>query len=356
MTRFLAAAALALLAFDARGAEKKRPTAPPEIPLPPVEQLPLPVVPQEQKPAPPAKAADALPPLARPVRIGVAVAGDLEPVAAGRLAASLRSIAALAPLTRETVALAAERCEADACLVALGAAQQVDQVLFAGVSGGALAVRVLDLSGAKPAGEARLAAPADSAELRAAAEALACKLMVPAGCTGEAQIDAVGAEIQIDGKPSAPRLTLPVGVHALAVRSGDSLVRRSLPVVHEKPVALTLRRSEGQLALLTPDEVAQRAVVSAEVAAAPPRRWTRTAGYVAAGVGIVAAGIAVAEGVHSRSLLDQAEGGYRANGNVYRPADLDNLQSGNSAARAANILFAAGGVLLASGLVLAFAF
>src|SRR3989442_2870381 len=99
MTRFLAAAALALLAFDARGAEKKRPAAPPEIPLPPVEQLPLPVVPQEQKPAPPAKAPDALPPLARPLRIGVAVAGDPETRAPGRLAAAFRSLAAPGPPT-----------------------------------------------------------------------------------------------------------------------------------------------------------------------------------------------------------------------------------------------------------------
>ena len=47
MTRFLVAAALALLAFDARAAEKKKPV-PPEMPLPPVE-LPLPPVPQAQK-------------------------------------------------------------------------------------------------------------------------------------------------------------------------------------------------------------------------------------------------------------------------------------------------------------------
>src|SRR5216684_139621 len=108
MTRFLAAAALALLAFDALGAEKKKPAPSPS---------------------------DALPPLARPVRIGVGVAGDLDPASAGRLAASLRSIAALAPLAREPVALAADRCEADACLSTLGAEQQVDQVLFARVSG-----------------------------------------------------------------------------------------------------------------------------------------------------------------------------------------------------------------------------
>ena len=348
MTRFLVAAALALLAFDARAAEKKKPV-PPEMPLPPVE-LPLPPVPQAQKPP------DAQPPPFKPVRIGVRVAGDLDAAGAGRLAVSLRSIAALAPLAREPVALSGEACETDACLASLGAAQQVDEVLFARVSSGVLLVRALDLSAARSPREKQQPAPADPAELRAAAEALACTLLVPAGCTGEAQIDAPGASIQVDGRPGAPHLTLPVGVHALAVRSGDAVAQRSLPVVREKPLALLLRRSEGQIALLTPDEVAQRALVSVEAPPAPRRRWTRTAGYVAAGVGIVAAGIAVAEGVHSRSMLNQAENGYRANGNVYRPADLSSLESGNSAARAANVLFAAGGVLIASGLLLAFAF
>src|SRR5713101_5559838 len=122
MTRFLAGAALALFAFSALGAEKKKPAPPPEVPapppevpLPPVEQLPLPAVPQE-KPAPATKPPDALPPLAKPVRIGVGVAGDLDPAAATRLAASLRSIAALAPLAKEAVAIPAEQCDADACL------------------------------------------------------------------------------------------------------------------------------------------------------------------------------------------------------------------------------------------------
>ena len=355
MTRFLAGAALALFAFSALGAEKKKPAPPPEVPLPPVEQLPLPAVPQD-KPAPAAKPPDALPPLAKPVRIGVGVTGDLDPAAATRLGASLRSIAALAPRAKEAVALPAEQCDTDACLSTLGAAQQVDHVLFARVSGGVLSVRALDLTGAKPPGETRQPAPADPAELRATAEALACKLVVPAGCTGEAHIDAVGSTIEVDGKPGGPRLTLPVGVHALIVRSGDSAVGRSIPVLHEKPFALALRRSGGQLALLTPDEVAQQAVVYAEPPAAPGPRWTRTAAYVAAGVGIVAAGIAVAEGLHGKSQIDQAESNYRANGNVYRPADLSTLQSGNSAARTANVLFVASGVLLASGAVLAFAF
>ena len=351
MTRFLAVAAPALIALAASAAERKKPP-PPEVPLPPVDQLPLPTIPPEPN-APAQKRSEAP---ARPVRIGVGVAGDLDSAAAARLAVSLRSIAALVPLAREPVALPAERCDTDACVSALAAAQELDRAVFARVARGVLTVRVLDVTFAKPPAEAAHPAPADGAELRAAAEALACGLLVPIDCTGEAQIDPAGAAAEIDGKPAAMRSTLPVGVHTLVVRSGDSIVRRPLPVVVEKPVAMALRREQGKVVLLTPDEMAQRAVVSAEVPAPTRSRWTRTAGYVAAGAGIVAAGVAIAEGLHSRSLINDAESGYRANGNVYRPRDLGNLESGNSAAHTANLLFAASGVLLASGLVLAFAF
>ena len=218
-------------------------------------------------------------------------------------------------------------------------------------------MRRLEIPSGKAAGEAQQTAPADGNELRAAAEALACKLLVPGGCIGEAQIDAPDARIEVDGKPAAARMQLPVGVHALVVQQGSAAARRALPIVHERPFALRLQRDAGGLALLTPDEVAQKAVLASEASApAPRRRWTRTAGYIAAGAGLVAAGIAVAEGMHSKSLLDSAENGYRANGNAYRPADLSNLSSGNSAARSANVLFATAGVLVASGLLLTFAF
>jgi hypothetical protein len=356
VTRFLAVAAPALIALAASaasGAERKKPP-PPEVPLPPIDQLPLPTIPPEPN-APAQKPPEATAP-ARPVGIGVGVAGDLDSAAAARLAASLRSIAALVPLAREPVALAAERCDTDACVSALAAAQELDRAVFARVARGILTVRVVDVTFARPPAEAGQPVPADGAELRAAGEALACGLLVPAGCTGVAQIDAAGAAIEIDAKPAQTRATLPVGVHTIVVRSGDSIVRRPLPVVVEKPVAMAVRREQGKIVLLTPEEMAQRAVVSAEVPAPARSGWTRTAGYVAAGAGIVAAGVAIAEGLHSRSLINDAENGYRANGNVYRPRDLGNLESGNSAAHTANLLFAASGVLLASGLVLAFAF
>ena len=66
--------------------------------------------------------------------------------------------------------------------------------------------------------------------------------------------------------------------------------------------------------------------------------------------------IGVYFGAKSRSDLNSAESAYRANGNAYQPADLDKLQSGNSAGHTANALFIASGVLAAAGAALAFAF
>src|SRR5437870_5243145 len=125
MTRFLAAIAAALLALPANAAEKKKkpPPPPPEMPLPPLSPLPLPEA-TEQKPAqaekPAEKKPDLLPPLAKPSRTGVQVSGDLDPASASRLAVSLRSIAALAPVALEPAALPDKPCETDACLAALG--------------------------------------------------------------------------------------------------------------------------------------------------------------------------------------------------------------------------------------------
>jgi hypothetical protein len=90
----------------------------------------------------------------------------------------------------------------------------------------------------------------------------------------------------------------------------------------------------------------------------PPARrtWTRTAGYLAAGAAVAAAGVGVYFGAKSKSDLNAAEDGYHANGGAYTQADLDKLNSGNSKAHTANALFVASGVLLASAAVLTFAF
>src|SRR5205814_2937696 len=57
------------------------------------------------------------------------------------------------------------------------------------------------------------------------AEALACKLLIPAGCTGEAGIDAAeGLQVELDGKPLArgEKRSLPIGVHEAKARDRKS--------------------------------------------------------------------------------------------------------------------------------------
>jgi hypothetical protein len=78
-------------------------------------------------------------------------------------------------------------------------------------------------------------------------------------------------------------------------------------------------------------------------------------GYTLAGAGIIALGVGIFQGQHSKSLINQAESNYRANG-AYLPADVSNLNSASSAATIGNILLVSGAVLLASGSVLTFAF
>jgi hypothetical protein len=71
---------------------------------------------------------------------------------------------------------------------------------------------------------------------------------------------------------------------------------------------------------------------------------------------VLAAGAGVYFGAKSKSDLDKADSGYRANGGAYQPADLQALQSGNSAAHTANALYIVSGVLLVAGAALTFAF
>jgi len=60
-------------------------------------------------------------------------------------------------------------------------------------------------------------------------------------------------------------------------------------------------------------------------------KWTKPVGYTLAGAGIIALGVGIFQGQHSKSLINQAESNYRANG-AYLPADVSNLNSASSAA------------------------
>jgi len=323
-------------------------------------------VPPKQEPAEQAQKPSSEPPLALPPlapltpsrtasSVGVLVEGALPTGAAGTVGEGLRAVARRAPGVAETSVLQApEPCADEACWVMAGAARQVDRVLVAAYGDGTLRVRLLDVKTRKQISEAQQRGVAgEPAQVTAWAEALACKLLVPSGCTGEAVVDAApGIELELDGQPLRPgeKRILPVGVHALRIREGKTESSRPLPVVIEgaPPTFVASTR-------MAPAPV-PAAALTALPSQAPRRTWTRTAGYATAGVAVVAAATGAYFGLKSKSDIDSAESAYRANGNVWRPGDLDTLHSGNSKAHTANALFIASGVLLAASAALTFAF
>jgi hypothetical protein len=299
------------------------PPAVPPLPQPepakPAEPAPTvavpPSKPAEPAPtvaAPPSKPLPAelpLPPLQLPAlvplivtTVGVVFQNDgLDPAAAARVDAGLRGVAKTAPLIRLGPVLArpAQPCADDACLAVQAATQSMDQLLVASYAKGALRVRLFDVAKKKTLSEEQhQPVAADGAEATAWAQLLACKLLMPAGCSAYAK--------QVDdlSRPTA------------------------------KPVP--------------------QAAVAAEPAAR--RNWTRPVGYAALGAGGVALGVGAVLGAISRSDINKAESAFRANGGAFRPGDADRLASGNSKARSANALFIASGVLLAAGAIFTLAF
>ena len=84
--------------------------------------------------------------------------------------------------------------------------------------------------------------------------------------------------------------------------------------------------------------------------------WVKPVGYSVAAAGLIAVGIGVFEGIHAKNLINSSNDRYVAQGNRYQQADLATIDSANSAAKTANVLYIVGGVLLAAGLVTAFVF
>jgi hypothetical protein len=303
-------------------------------------------------------------PLSRPPRgsilLGVLVLGALPDSVSSQMVEGLRAVLKLAPSVKDAVVLDAPRpCTKEACWIMAGAAASVDQVIVAAFQGGALRMKVVDVATRKQVAQAqRERVSSDPDEATAWAEALACQLLVPAGCTGQVVVDAPeGVELSLDGQPlrSGQSRMVPVGVHTLRIKEGDTPSSRPLPVLHERTNALALGAPPAPAPVAAP-VAAPAAAIATPPAPAPRRTWTRTAGYVTAGVAVAAAATGLYFGAKSRSDLNAAETAYRNNGGAYQPNDLNTLQSGNSAAHTANALFIASGVLLAAGAVLTFAF
>jgi hypothetical protein len=260
------------------------------------------------------------------------------------------------------------------CLAGLGGLQGVDEV-FAGdlkksENGLVLHVRLVDTRAEKILGDKdQVIASQTAAEVQVWAQSLACKFLMGQECTGEALLDADLPEMKIlvDGQlvprtgANPERLRLPVGVHRvrIAVDNRTSL-ERPLLVGRDAPTAVSLyaREHEEALALDAPADVPHG--IDGRPAVAPslrptPSKWTRSVGLTLAAAGVVALGLAGYEGLHSKSLVNEANSRYATNG-VYTQSDISTISSAHSAATAANVLFLASGVLAASGLALTFAF
>jgi hypothetical protein len=306
--------------------------------------------------APPAPGSEPLP--APPLlkfsnRIGVLVQADASQAA---LETGLLAIAALAPLSQSPrlVPRPSIRCGDDACAFELGRA--VDELVVASLQAGQLRLRVLDVATRLRVGDPQQALVKED-EAVAVAEALACKLLVPTGCTGELKLTASpGLRVEVDGAAIPPEgAPLPVGLHALVARGGARSIARTIAIVREAPLSLSLGDTP-EPSRAAPAAVVAEAPSAVETPAPQGRSWNKPAGLAVAGVGVLAAGAGLYFGVSSQSDLSSAEAAYHSNGGAYRAGDAATLSSGNSSARKANLLFAASAVLAGAGALLFFAF
>lgn len=297
---------------------------------------------------------------------------------------SFVSVSEIAPAIRSTVLMKSppKACdlEDDGCFALLGGFQQLSQILVGSLTkaenGLAVRVRVIDVQTQRRISQAeQLVASQDQTEIKAWAEALACKLLIPNGCQGEVMVDLDLPEMQLvvdqaplkragDGK-APERLRLPVGVRRMRVTIGQrTSLERPLPVLRKATpgVALYARQFEqGGLSLLAPkdlplDKDGNRKVPPSVRPKVAEGKWTKPVGYVVAGLGVVAAGVGGLQGMQSKSLVDEANAAYDKNGGAFLQGDLTKISDAKTKASTANILFITGAVLVTVGLTMAFAF
>jgi hypothetical protein len=353
-------------------------TPPPALSLP---SAPAPAPAPVKPPEPPAKQADNK----KGFQLGVYKLehpGQPDDPAFDEIEKVLRSIAEASPSVKSSLFMPRppKGCELedDACFAALGSFQQLDRVLLGSLTkaenGMAVRIRLIDVAAGKRVGQAeQIVASTDKVEIRAWTESLACKLLVPSGCSGTVTIDADLPEMQllVDQKPIArtgkrpEQLTLPVGVHKVRVMVGQrTSLEKAVPVLRENwtAVGLYARQSEdGGLRLIAANEALKSAdgkpkVLASEQTKMAGSNWTKPTGITVAALGLVAGGLGVWQGMHGKTLANDANARYRAQGNIYQQADLAQIDSARSATRNGNLLLVAGLGLLAVGAVLTFAF
>jgi hypothetical protein len=201
------------------------------------------------------------------------------------------------------------------------------------------------------------------ADVQAWAEGQACRAL-QVKCAGRISVDVDRKDmsIYVDNR-LAPRsfrnpevIAMEPGVHGVRVTAGQRTSLEKKVAVRRGGFSETVyaRQTEkGGLPLwLASDLRGARPDPSVDV---KEGKWTRPVGYTLAGAGMVALGVGIYQGQHSKSLIDNAESNYRANG-AYLPSDVSNLNSARSSATIANVLLISSALLIASGALLTFAF
>lgn len=279
------------------------------------------------------------------------------------------------PLLRDAVLLgdSTSRCDPHdaACFAGVGRLARCQNVLVgssaAKGNGFVLSVRIFEAAKQRvlPGSEVEQVLETDRlGDVQAWAEGQACRAL-QVQCAGRISVDADRKDmtIYVDNR-LAPRgfktpEVIPVepGVHAVRVAVGQRTSLEKKVAVRRGGFSETVyaRQTEkGGLPLwLASDLHGARPDPSVDVREGG---WTRPTGYTAAGLGLALVAVGVYEGLHSSSLVDQAQKNYAANGNTYLASDVANLNSARSAATLGNVLTIAGSALIVSGAVLAFAF
>ena len=278
------------------------------------------------------------------------------------------------PLLKDAVLLgdSTARCDARdaACFSSVGRMARCQNVLVgssaAKGNGYVLSVRIFEVGKQRvmPNSQVEQVLETDrQSDVQAWAEGQACRAL-QVKCAGRISVDADRRDmnIYIDNR-LAPRsfknpevIAVEPGVHGVRVAVGQRTSLEKKIAVRRGGFSETIyaRQTEkGGLPMWLSSELrGQRPDASVDV---KEGKWTRPVGYTLAAAGLIALGVGVYQGQHSKNLISDAESNFRTNG-AYLPSDVSNLNSAHSAATLGNVLLISGALLAASGAVLAFAF
>lgn len=292
---------------------------------------------------------------------------------------SFLTVAKLSPILRDATLLPTEsKCavDDDSCLALLGSFSACENVLAGSATkvdnGYATSIRFVNVKKGHTVANAspdQVIQTKDPQQVASWVEKQACHALA-VNCMGDAKIDLdlPSMQLLVDDRQftrtiaQPETLKLPVGPHTLVAAIGPRRSREViLPVrlAKSKEVAFYVRQNaKGEIDLRARGEVLDMSghpMVQPSAHYEAASHWQRPTGLALAGVGALVAGIGVYQGLHSKSLVNQASTNYRTNG-TYLPSDISTLDSAHSAASLGNILTIAGAVAIASGLVLSFAF